>query len=57
MAEAVKKVSVMEQTYYRRKMGGGLRIDLAKRLKGREKESARLKRFHADVNRDKAILR
>jgi putative transposase len=56
--EAVKKVGVTEQTYYRwKKMFGGLRIDQAKRLKDLEKESARLKRLLADAELDKAILR
>ena len=41
--EAVKKIGVTEQTYYRwKKKFGGLRIDQAKRLKDLEKENARL---------------
>ena len=56
--EAVKKIGVTEQTYYRwKKNFGGLRIDQAKRLKDLEKENARLKRLLADAELDKAILR
>ncbi len=56
--EAVKKIGVTEQTYYRwKKKFGGLRIDQAKRLKDLEKENARLKRLLADAEFDKAILR
>jgi hypothetical protein len=40
--EAVKKIGVTEQTYYRWKTKfGGLRLDQAKRLKDLEKENAR----------------
>ena len=56
--EAVKKIGVTEQTYYRwKKKYGGLRIDQAKRLKDLEKENSRLKRLLADAELDKAILR
>ena len=58
VAEAVKKVGVTEQTYYRwKKRFGGLRMDQAKRLKELEKENSRLKRLLADAELDKAILR
>jgi putative transposase len=58
VAEAVKKIGVTEQTYYRwKKKFGGLRIDQAKRLKEPEKENSRLKRLLADAELDKAILR
>ena len=58
VAEAVKKIGVTEQTYYRwKKQYGGLRIDQAKRLKDLEKENSRLKRLVADAELDKAILR
>ena len=41
--EAIKKIGVTEQTYYRwKKQYGGLRIDQAKRLKDLEKENSRL---------------
>ena len=56
--EAVKKIGVTEQTYYRwKKKFGGLRIDKAKPLKDLEKENSRLKRLLADAELDKAILR
>ena len=58
VAEAVKKIGVTEQTYYRwKKKFGGLRIDQAKRLKELEKENSRLERLLADAELDKAILR
>lgn len=58
VAEAVKKIGVTEQTYYRwKKKYGGLRIDQAKRLKALEKENSRLKRLLADAELDKEILR
>jgi len=58
VAEAVTKIGVTEQTYYRwKKKFGGLRIDQAKRLKELEKENSRLKRLLADAELDKAILR
>jgi putative transposase len=56
--EAVKKIVVTDQTYYRwKKKFGGLRIDQSKRLKDLEKENARLKQLLADAELDKAILR
>ena len=58
VAEAVKKIGVTEQTYYRwKKKFRGLRIDQAKRLNEFEKENSRLKRLLADAELDKAILR
>ena len=58
VAEAVKKIGVTEQTYYRwKKRFGGLRMDQAKRLKELEKENSRLKQLLADAELDKAILR
>jgi transposase-like protein len=58
VAEAVEKIGVTEQTYYRwKKKYGGLRMDQAKRLKELEKENSRLKRLLADAELDKAILR
>ncbi len=53
-----RKISVTEQTYYRwRKEYGGMRIKQAKRLKGLEKENARLKKLVADISLDNAILK
>ena len=54
--EAVKKIGVTEQTYYRwKKKYGGLRIDQAKRLKDLEKENSRLKRLLADAELDSGV--
>jgi transposase-like protein len=57
-AEAVRKLGITEQTYYRwRKEYGGLRLDQAKRLKELEKENVRLKKLVADQALDNAILK
>jgi len=56
--EAVKKIGVPEQTYYRwKKRFGGLRIDQAKRLKDLEKENSRLKRPLAHAELDSGVSR
>ena len=58
IAEASRKISVTQQTYYRwRKEYGGLRIEQAKRLKRLEKENTRLKKLVADLSLDNAILK
>ena len=59
IGEASRKIGVTEQTYYHRwrKEYGGLRIEQAKRLKGLEKENARLKKLVADLSLDNAILK
>ncbi len=58
IAEASRKISMTQQTYYRwRKEYGGLRIEQAKRLKSLEKENARLKKLVADLSLDNAILK
>ncbi len=58
IAEASRKISVTGQTYYRwRKEYGGLRIEQAKRLKGLEKENARLKKLVADLSLHNVILK
>ena len=58
IAQVCRKVGITDQTYYRWRMEyGGIRTDLAKRLKDTEKENARLKRLLADAELDKAILR
>ncbi len=47
--QACRKIGVTEQTYYRwRREYGGMKVDQARRLKGLEKENARLKRVVAD---------
>jgi transposase-like protein len=56
--EAVRKLSISEQTYYRwRKEYGGMRVDQAKRLKELEQENVRLKKLVADLSLDNAILK
>ncbi len=58
VGEASRKIGVTEQTYYRwRKEYGGMRIEQAKRLKGLERENARLKKLVADISLDNAILK
>ena len=58
MSEASRKIGVSSHTYYRwRKEYGGLRIEQVKKLKGLEKENARLKKLVADLSLDKAILK
>jgi putative transposase len=53
-----RKIGVSDYTYYRwRKEYGGLRIEQAKKLKGLEKENARLKKLVADLSLDNAILK
>jgi putative transposase len=57
-AEVCRKIGVSDQTYYRwRKEYGGLRMDQARRLKGLERENARLKKLVADQALDIAILK
>ena len=58
IAQAVRAISVTEQTFYRwRKEYGGLKVDQAKRFKELEKENVRLERLLADAELDKSILR
>ena len=58
VAEAASRIGVTEQTFYRwRSEYGGLRIDLARRLKRLELENSRLKRAVADLTLDNQILR
>ncbi len=58
VGEASRKIGVTEQTYSRwRKEYGGMRIEQAKRLKGFERENARLKKLVADISLDNAILK
>ena len=56
--EVIRRLGVTKITYYRwRKEYGGMQVAQAKRLKGLEKENARLKRPLADAELDKAILK
>jgi len=58
VARACRNLGISEQTYYRwRKEYGGMKLDQAKRLKGLEKENARLKRIVADLTIDNSILK
>jgi len=58
IGEAIRKLGVSEQTYYRwRKEYGGMRVDQARRLKELEVENSRLKKLVADLSLDNAILK
>jgi hypothetical protein len=58
LPEAVRKIEVTEQTYYRwRKMYGSIHIEQARRLKQLEKENAKLRKVVADMALDNAVLR
>jgi transposase-like protein len=56
--EAIRKIEISEQTYYRwRKSYGTLHIDQAKRQKELEKENLRLRKVVADMAIDIAVLK
>jgi putative transposase len=56
--DACRKLGITEHTYYRwKKEYGGLRVDQATRLKGREQEHRRLTRMVADQALDLSILK
>ena len=56
--EAIRKIEVTEQTYYRwRKVYGTLHVEQAKRLKELEKENFRLRKAVADMAIDNVVLR
>ena len=56
--EGCRQCGIADKTYYKwRKEYGGLRMDQAKRFKEIEKENIRLKKFLAEAELDKAILR
>ena len=58
LPQVCRKLGVTEQTYYRwRKEYGGVRTDQVKRLKGLEKENARLKTVVADLTLDNRMLK
>jgi transposase-like protein len=58
IAEVCRTLGISEQTYYRwRKEYGGLKVDQAKKMKGLEKENARLKKIVADLTLDNSMLK
>ena len=58
IADAVRQISVTQQTYYRwRKQYGGMNRDQLKRLKELETENQRLRRAVSDLTLDKLILK
>lgn len=58
VSEAVKKLGISEQTYYRwRKEYGGLDTTQARKLKDLERENTQLKKLVADLSLDNAILK
>ena len=58
IGEAVRQIGVSEQTYYRwRKQYGGMDTTEVRRMKGLEKENARLKKLVAEQALDIALLR
>ncbi len=55
--DAIRQVSVTEQTYYRwRKQYGGMGTDQLKELKKLQKENEQLRKAVADLTIDKQIL-
>lgn len=58
VVEAVHRIGVSEQTFYRRRTEyGGLRVDQPRRLKQMETENGRLKRAVAELTLDNQILK
>jgi transposase-like protein len=58
ISQVVRKLGIVEQTYYRwRKEYGGLRTNQARRLKELERENGRLKKLVAEQALDNAILK
>ncbi len=58
IGEAVRKIEVSEQTYYRwKKQFGQMSRNEVKRLKDLEKENARLKTLVAELSLDKSVFR
>ena len=56
--QACREAQITAQTYYRwRKEYGGLKLSQAKRLRGLEKENARLKRVVAELSLEKQGLK
>ena len=55
--DAIRDVSITEQTYYRwRKQYGGMGTDQLRELKRLQKENERLRRAVSDLTLDKLIL-
>jgi transposase-like protein len=58
IAEAVRKIGITDQTYYRwRKTYGGMATSEARRFKELEKENLRLKKLVADISLENAVLK
>jgi len=58
IADAVRQVSISEQTYFRwRAEYGGMKTDQLKRLRELEVENARLRKAVSDLTLDKLILK
>lgn len=56
-ADAIRQISITEQTYYRwRKEFGGMRTDQLRELKRLQKENAHLRKAVSDLTLDKLIL-
>ena len=57
VADAVRKIGVSEQTFYRwRKQYGGMGTDQLRELKRLQKENERLRKAVSDLTLDKLIL-
>lgn len=55
--DAIRKICVVEQTYYRwRKQYGGMGVDQLKKLRRLQQENERLRRAVSDLTLDKLIL-
>ena len=55
--DAIRQVSIVEQTYYRwRKQYGGMGTDQLREFKRLQKENERLRRAVSDLTLDKLIL-
>lgn len=56
VADACRRISVTERSYYRPRKGyGGLKTDQARRMKNLERENARLRQAVSDLTLDKLI--
>jgi transposase-like protein len=56
--EVCKQLGITQQTYYRwRTKYGGMDPEMAKQLRGLEKENAQLKKLVADLSLDNQILK